>query len=250
MLKRFKRLSSSQIILLGFGALILTGTFLLMLPFSSRSGQWTSFTDALFTATSASCVTGLIVQDTATYWSLFGQLIIIILIQIGGLGVVTMAVAVAIASGRKIGLSRRQTMQDAISATQLGGIVKMTGFILKGCLLVELAGAVFYSFVFIPEFGLVKGLWYSVFHSVSAFCNAGFDLMGIKAQFSSLTDYSANVIISLTTVALILIGGIGFSAWDDFIKYKFKFSRYRLQTKIASRYGYSCCSSFCIFLLY
>ena len=233
MLKRFKRLSSSQIILLGFGALILTGTFLLMLPFSSRSGQWTSFTDALFTATSASCVTGLIVQDTATYWSLFGQLIIIILIQIGGLGVVTMAVAVAIASGRKIGLSRRQTMQDAISATQLGGIVKMTGFILKGCLLVELAGAVIYSFVFIPEFGFVKGLWYSVFHSVSAFCNAGFDLMGVKAQFSSLTDYSANGIISLTTVALILIGGMGFSAWDDFIKYKFKFSRYRLQTKIA-----------------
>ena len=218
---------------MGFGALILAGTLLLMLPVSSRSGQWTSFTDALFTATSASCVTGLIVQDTATYWSLFGQFVIITLIQIGGLGVVTMAIAIAMASGSKISLSRRQTMQDAISATQVGGIVRMTGFILKSCLIIELAGALAYSFVFIPEFGFIKGLCYSLFHSISAFCNAGFDLMGIKTQFSSLTDYTGNGIVNLTTVMLILTGGLGFATWADFSNHKLKFSAYRLQSKIA-----------------
>ena len=233
MLKNKRHWSSAQVILLGFGALILAGTLLLMLPVSSRSGQWTSFTDALFTATSASCVTGLIVQDTATYWSLFGQFVIITLIQIGGLGVVTMAIAIAMASGSKISLSRRQTMQDAISATQVGGIVRMTGFILKSCLIIELAGALAYSFVFIPEFGLIKGLFYSLFHSISAFCNAGFDLMGIKTQFSSLTDYTGNGIVNLTTVMLILTGGLGFATWADFSNHKLKFSAYRLQSKIA-----------------
>ena len=233
MLKNKKHWSSAQVILLGFGVLILAGTLLLMLPVSSRSGQWTSFTDALFTATSASCVTGLIVQDTATYWSLFGQFVIITLIQIGGLGVVTMAIAIAMVSGSKISLSRRQTMQDAISATQVGGIVRMTGFILKSCLIIELAGALAYSFVFIPEFGFIKGLWYSLFHSVSAFCNAGFDLMGIKTQFSSLTDYTGNGIVTLTTVMLILTGGLGFATWADFSNHKLKFSAYRLQSKIA-----------------
>lgn len=233
MLKNKRHWSSAQVILLGFGALILAGTLLLMLPISSRSGQWTSFTDALFTATSASCVTGLIVQDTATYWSLFGQFVIITLIQIGGLGVVTMAIAIAMASGSKISLSRRQTMQDAISATQVGGIVRMTGFILKSCLIIELAGALAYSFVFIPEFGFIKGLCYSLFHSISAFCNAGFDLMGIKTQFSSLTDYTGNGIVNLTTVMLILTGGLGFATWADFSNHKLKFSAYRLQSKIA-----------------
>lgn len=233
MLKNKRHWSSAQVILLGFGALILAGTLLLMLPVSSRSGQWTSFTDALFTATSASCVTGLIVQDTATYWSLFGQFVIITLIQIGGMGVVTMAIAIAMASGSKISLSRRQTMQDAISATQVGGIVRMTGFILKSCLIIELAGALAYSFVFIPEFGFIKGLCYSLFHSISAFCNAGFDLMGIKTQFSSLTDYTGNGIVNLTTVMLILTGGLGFATWADFSNHKLKFSAYRLQSKIA-----------------
>ena len=233
MLKNKRHWSSAQVILLGFGALILAGTLLLMLPVSSQSGQWTSFTDALFTATSASCVTGLIVQDTATYWSLFGQFVIITLIQIGGLGVVTMAIAIAMASGSKISLSRRQTMQDAISATQVGGIVRMTGFILKSCLIIELAGALAYSFVFIPEFGFIKGLCYSLFHSISAFCNAGFDLMGIKTQFSSLTDYTGNGIVNLTTVMLILTGGLGFATWADFSNHKLKFSAYRLQSKIA-----------------
>ncbi len=227
------RLSSAQIILLSFGAMILAGTLLLMLPVSSRTGQWTGFTDALFTATSASCVTGLVVKDTATYWSLFGQMVILTMIQIGGLGVVTMAMAVVMASGRKIGLFRRQTMQDAFSSTQIGGIIRLTGFVLKGCAIVELVGAVCYSFVFIPEFGPVKGLWYSVFHSVSAFCNAGFDLMGVKEQFSSLTSYETNGAIAVITSMLILIGGLGFTTWEDCVKHKLNFARYRLQSKIA-----------------
>lgn len=233
MIKKKKHWSSAQIILRGFAALILCGTLLLMLPLSSRSGRWTSFTDALFTATSASCVTGLILHDTATYWSAFGQRIILVLIQIGGLGVVTVAVALAMVSGRKIGLSWRQTMQDAISATQVGGIVRMTGYILKSCAVIEILGAVCNSFVFVPEFGLIKGIWYSVFHSISAFCNAGFDLMGIKTQFSSLTGYTGNSIVNFTTVMLILIGGLGFSTWADFSNHKLKFSAYRLQSKIA-----------------
>ena len=228
-----RRWSSAQIILFSFGAMILAGTFLLMLPFSSQSGQWTSFTDALFTATSASCVTGLIVKDTATYWSLFGQLVILILIQIGGLGVVTMAMAIAIASGRKIGLFRRQTMQDAFASTQIGGIIRLTGFALKGCAIVELVGAVCYSFVFVPEFGFLKGIWYSVFHSISAFCNAGFDLMGVKAQFSSLTSYETNGLIAVVTAMLILVGGLGFATWEDCVTHKLNFKRYRLQSKIA-----------------
>ena len=231
--KKKKNLSSAQIILMGFGGLILTGTFLLMLPLSSAQGQWTPFIDALFTATSASCVTGLVVYDTATYWSVFGQFVILMLIQTGGLGVVTMAIAIAMASGRKIGLSWRQTMQDAISVTQVGGIVRLTGFILKSCAVIEIAGAICYSFVFVPEFGPLKGMWYSLFHSVSAFCNACFDLMGAKMQFSSLTDYTGNGIVNFTTIMLIIVGGLGFATWHDFKTYKLKFNRYRLQSKIA-----------------
>ena len=169
--KKKKNLSSAQIILMGFGGLILTGTFLLMLPLSSAQGQWTPFIDALFTATSASCVTGLVVYDTATYWSVFGQFVILMLIQTGGLGVVTMAIAIAMASGRKISLSRRQTMQDAISATQVGGIVRLTGFILKSCAVIEIAGAVCYSFVFVPEFFkkniLTRGLIYDIINQAT-----------------------------------------------------------------------------------
>lgn len=233
MIKMKRRWSSSQIIMMSFAGMILMGTLLLMLPISSQTGQWTGFTDALFTATSASCVTGLIVKDTATYWSLFGQLVIIVLIQIGGLGVVTMAIAVAMASGRKIGLFRRQTMQDAFSSTQIGGIIRLTGFVLKGCAIIELTGAICYSFVFVPEFGFLKGIWYSLFHSISAFCNAGFDLMGVKAQFSSLTSYETNGFIAVVTAMLILIGGLGFATWDDCVKHRLSFAKYRLQSKIA-----------------
>ncbi len=226
-----RRFSSSQLIILGFILLILIGTALLMLPISSSSGNVTSFHDAIFTATSAVCVTGLIVKDTATYWSTFGQAVIISLIQIGGMGVVTLAVLVAIISKRKIGLMQRSTMQEAISAPNVGGIVKLTGFLIKITLIVEILGAILMIPVFYPEFG-ARGIWYAFFHSISAFCNAGFDLMGVKEQFSSLTSYSANVYLSCIIMFLIVFGGIGYLTWNDIKTNKFRIKRYRMQSKV------------------
>ncbi len=226
-----RRISSSQIILFGFAGVILLGTFLLMLPLAAQSGGWTSFWDALFTSTSAVCVTGLIVQDTATYWSGFGQGVILLLIQIGGMGVVTVAAAITMASGKKISLMQRSTMQDAISAHQVGGIVRFTGFILKGIFLFELLGALVLMGVFIPEYG-VKGIWLAVFHSISAFCNAGFDLMGTKSPYSSLTSYAAHPVVNITIMLLIIIGGIGFLTWQDIRQNGIHIRRYRMQSKV------------------
>ncbi len=226
------KLTSAQIIILGFASVILIGSLLLMLPFATQGPGSATFLEALFTATSAVCVTGLIVQDTATYWTLFGQLVIITMIQIGGLGVVTVASAIAMKSGKKIGLMYRSTMQESISAPQVGGIVRLTVFILKMTLIFELTGAICMATVFIPEFGLLKGIWYSVFHSISAFCNAGFDLMGIRTPYSSLTAFSDNMIINVTVMLLIIIGGIGFLVWEDVATKKMQFSRYRMQSKV------------------
>ncbi len=225
------RITSSQIILFGFLAVILAGALLLTLPFSSRAGAATPFLDALFTSTSAVCVTGLVIHDTATYWSFFGQLVILLLIQVGGLGVVTMALAIAMFSGRRIGLMQRSTMQEAISAPKVGGIVRMTGFILRTVAVIELLGAAALSMVFCREFGLGRGLWYALFHSVSAFCNAGFDLTGIKAPCSSLTSYAGNPVVNVTIMALIVVGGLGFFTWEDMKNNRWSFSRYRMQTK-------------------
>ena len=163
-----KRLSSSRIILLGFLGVILGGTLLLMLPWATARRGGASFLDALFVATSATCVTGLVTQDTATYWSLFGKAVILLLIQIGGLGVITIAVSVARFSGRKIGLMQRSTMQEAIAAPQMGGIVRLTGFILKMVVAIEVLGAIALMPPMIMEFGLVRGIGYAVFHSISA----------------------------------------------------------------------------------
>ena len=226
-----RNLSSSQIILCGFAGVILIGTLLLMLPFAVSDGAGASFWDALFTSTSAVCVTGLIVQDTATYWSVFGQAVILLLIQIGGMGVITAAAAITMASGKKISLMQRSTMQDAISAPQVGGIVRFTGFILKGIFLFELLGALMLMTVFIPEYG-VKGIWLAVFHSISAFCNAGFDLMGTKSPYSSLTTYAAHPVMNITIMLLIIIGGIGFLTWQDIRQNGLHFSRYRMQSKV------------------
>lgn len=158
-----KHISSFQIIILGFLSVILVGTLLLMLPFSTKSGNGASFSCALFTSTSATCVTGLVLQDTFTYWSFFGQLVILFIIQTGGMGIVTVAVAIAVFSGRKIGLMQRSAMQEAIAAPQVGGIVRMTGFIIKAAAVSELIGAALLSTVFCPEFGVPKGIWYSLF---------------------------------------------------------------------------------------
>lgn len=224
--------SPFRIIIFGFLLVIFMGSFLLMLPVSTKTGKCTPFLDALFTSTSAVCVTGLVIHDTATYWSNFGQSVIILLIQIGGLGVITVAGAFAILSGRKIGLMQRSTMQEAIAAPNVGGIVRRTGFILKTALSVELFGAVLLFPVFFREFGLFKGAWYSLFHSISAFCNAGFDLMGVKAPFSSLTDYAGNPVISIVIALLIAIGGIGFLTWEDIRTNGLHFRKYRMQSKV------------------
>ena len=224
--------SPFRVIILGFFLVILMGSFLLMLPVSTQEGTSTSFLDALFTSTSAVCVTGLVIHDTATYWSNFGQFIIILLIQIGGLGVVTVAGAFAILSGRKIGLMQRSTMQEAIAAPNVGGIVRLTQFILKTALIVELLGAALLFPVFYQEFGLIKGAWYALFHSISAFCNAGFDLMGMKAPFSSLTDYARNPIVSLVIALLIVVGGIGFLTWEDIRTNRLNLRKYRMQSKV------------------
>ena len=224
--------SSPQMIIFGFILVNLMGCLLLMLPSSTVEKVGTSFSDALFTSTSAICVTGLVIHDTASYWSMQGQLIIMVLIQIGGMGVITAASAIAILSGKKIGLMQRSTMQESISATQVGGIVRLTGFILRAMLAIELLGAICMAPVFCEEFGMKKGVWYAVFHSVSAFCNAGFDLMGVNQPFSSLTGFNGNTTINLAIIALIVIGGIGFLTWDDIWHHRLHFHKYRLQSKV------------------
>ena len=226
------RFTSFQIIILGFAAVILIGALLLMLPVSSKAGIITPFNEALFTSTSAVCVTGLVVQDTATYWSWFGQGIILILIQIGGLGVITIAVSFALLSGRKISLMQRSVMQEAISAPKVGGIVRLTGFVLKGTFLIEFVAALIMMPVFVKDFG-VKGIWMAIFHSISAFCNAGFDLMGSEnVKYASLTSYVSHPLINITIMLLIIIGGIGFLTWEDILKNKYRFKSYRMQSKV------------------
>lgn len=227
-----KRLSSFRIIILGFAAVIFLGSLLLMLPVSTQDGKGAVFSDALFTAVSAVCVTGLIVQDTATYWTAFGQAVIMILIQTGGMGVVTVAVAFSSFSGKKITLKQRSTMQEAIAAPKVGGIVTLTGFIIRMTIFFELLGAAVMAPVFCREFGVLKGIWYAVFHAVSAFCNAGFDLMGIKEPYSSLTYFADNPYINFSVMALIVIGGIGFMTWDDIKTHKNHLRKYRMQSKV------------------
>ena len=226
------RLSSFQIIILSFAGVILLGTLMLMLPISTTEGCVTPFSEALFTATSAVCVTGLVVQDTGSYWSAFGQMVILMLIQIGGLGVVTVAASFALMSGRKISLMQRSTMQDAISAPKVGGIVRLTLFILRGTFLIELIGALAMLPVFCRDYGW-HGIWLAVFHSVSAFCNAGFDILGTNDNlYPSLVGYVQNPVINITIMLLIITGGIGFLTWDDICENKLHFHRYRMQSKV------------------
>ncbi len=227
-----KSISPFQMILLGFLAVILAGCLLLMLPFSTKAAGGASFFDALFTSTSAVCVTGLVVHDTASYWSGFGQGVILLLIEIGGMGVITIAGALAVVAGRKIGLFQRNTMQEALAAHSVGGIVRLTGFLLRASLVIELIGAAIMAPVFCRELGLAKGIWYALFHSISAFCNAGFDLMGAKAPFSSLTSFVGQPAINLTVAGLIVIGGLGFLTWDDIRMNRWHIKRYRMQSKV------------------
>ena len=231
-IRRKRRLSSFQIIILGFAGVILLGALLLMLPISTTGGNVTPFNETLFTATSAVCVTGLVVQDTGSYWSTFGQAVILALIQIGGLGVVTVAASFALLSGRRISLMQRSTMQDAISAPKVGGIVRLTRFILRGTFLIELLGALAMLPVFCRDYGW-RGVWMAIFHSISAFCNAGFDILGTESnRYPSLTGYADSPVINITIMLLIVIGGIGFLTWDDIFENKWRFHRYRMQSKV------------------
>ena len=231
-IRRKRRLSSFQIIILGFAGVILLGALLLMLPISTNGRNVTPFNETLFTATSAVCVTGLVVQDTGSYWSTFGQAVILVLIQIGGLGVVTVAASFALLSGRKISLMQRSTMQDAISAPKVGGIVRLTRFILRGTFLIELLGAIAMLPVFCRDYGW-RGIWMAIFHSISAFCNAGFDILGTESnRYPSLTGYAGSPVINITIMLLIVIGGIGFLTWDDIFENKWRFHRYRMQSKV------------------
>lgn len=222
-----------KLILGGYLCIILLGTLLLSLPAATKGTGATPISDAFFTATSATCVTGLVRYDTFTHWSLFGQLVILCMIQIGGVGFMTVAIMIMVVAKKKISLNQRSLMQNSISAPQIGGIVRLTEFIVLVTLLVELAGAVMLSFSYIPRFGRSKGIYFSIFHSISAFCNAGFDLMGdTTGEFSSLTGAAGQWYVGLVIMTLIVVGGLGFGVWYDLGKRKFDFKWLNLQSKM------------------
>lgn len=231
MKKQNRKMPQTRVLALGFAAIILIGTLLLMLPFASREGK-TGFLTALFTSTSATCVTGLVVADTYQHWTIFGQLVILALIQIGGIGFMTIGVYVAVLLKKKIGLKEREFLHESVSTLEVAGVVRLTKKIVQGTLLFEGIGAVLLAVRFVPAKGLIRGVYYSIFHSISAFCNAGFDLMGDTQAYSSFVTYEGDVLVNLTLMALILIGGIGFIVWDDIYRNGLKFRKYLLHTKI------------------
>lgn len=222
----------SQISAISFMSIILIGALLLTLPISSRSGEATPFIDALFTSASATCVTGLVVYDTYTHFSLFGQIVILSLIQIGGLGFMIIATLFSLMLKRKIGLKERGMLQESVSTIHIGGIVRLTKHILFGTVIFEAIGAIILALRFYPDMGLKQGLYNGVFHSISAFCNAGFDLMGRFEPSSSLTLYSGDIVVNLVIMSLIVVGGVGFLVLEDIFTNKLKFCKYRLHTKI------------------
>ena len=234
-MKKRVRISTTQLILLSFLFAILLGSFLLSLPISTKNGSSVSYIDALFTATTATCVTGLVTLPTVTTWSTFGQIIILILIQIGGLGIITVLSGIAVAANRKMKLKDSRLISDAFNISSLDGLSKFVKKVILGTLIIEGIGAVLYMTVFVPQFGL-RGIWISIFNSVSAFCNAGIDII---AQ-DSLCDYATNPAINLITSALIILGGLGYIVWWDllrviknFKKQRFKCFRYlTLHSKI------------------
>ena len=230
--KKSIRVTPARIVTLGFILLILFGALLLTLPISAKSGNFTGFANALFTATSSVCVTGLVVVDTNTYWTVFGKIVILALIQIGALGIMSVVTVFAVATGKSLGLKQRLALKESISNYSLENITTVFKSILKVSLVMEGIGAVLVSFVLIPIYGPLVGVGKSVFHSVSSFCNAGFDVFGTETeQFTSLTNYNTNFLMLLTTAALIIVGGLGFIVWGDVSRNK-KWSRLRLHTKI------------------
>lgn len=226
------KMEPTQIMVGGFAVVILIGALLLNLPIATQNNESIGFLDALFTSTSAVCVTGLIVVDTATYWSTFGQVVIIMLIQVGGLGFMTITTLFALITKKKINLRERLLIQESLNQIDLSGLVRLTRYILLITFTIEGIGVLLLSTTFIPQFGVVKGIWYSVFHAISAFCNAGFDLMGsVSGQFSSLMSYVNNFTVTITISMLIILGGLGFPVILDIIKNR-KMSKLMLHSKI------------------
>lgn len=231
---RFKglRLSLQQSIALGFFSIILVGAILLGLPAANRDRQALGIIDALFTATSATCVTGLVIYDTYTQFSLFGQIVILVLIQIGGLGFITVSMFFLLIIGRKINIRGRSLLMESVNKPHIGGVVRLVKRILFITLVLELLGAVLLYIRFAPSMGTSKGAYFGVFHAVSAFCNAGFDLMGTIEPYTSLAPFRGDMTVNLVVVLLIILGGIGFIVWDDVLDHGFRLSHYRLHTKI------------------
>ena len=229
-----RRLSHIRVITLGYLIMIIIGTALLMLPFATRSGECAGPVTALFTATSASCVTGLVLQDTATYWSLFGQLVIILLIQIGGLGFMTIAIFFFRLISKKASLRERAVLAESINTTRMGDFSRLVRKIITGTIIFECGGAALLSIHFVrqPGFGFFKGVYYGFFHAVSAFCNAGFDLMGAAGEYSSFTSLAGNGFVNAVLMLLIVVGGIGFLVWDDITACRFRLRKFSLHTKI------------------
>ncbi len=226
------KFSHTQIIALGFLILIGLGTLLLSLPVAAADGSRAPLLTSFFTAVSASCVTGLVLQDTATYWSAFGKTVIILLIQIGGLGVITISTLFFLLLRQRVGLRQREVMTESINTTAVGDIMRLTRMILLGTAVMELAGAALLSIRFIPRFGAGRGAAYALFHSISAFCNAGFDLMGVIEPYGSFTAFSGDWLVNLTLIALIVVGGLGFLVWDDLLKNGLRFRRWCFQTRL------------------
>ena len=211
-------LNPARMVVASFVGIILTGTLLLMLPFAARDGQSTSWLTCLFTATSASCVTGLILVDTWAHWTLFGQVVILAMIQLGGLGFMTMITLVSFALRRQIGLSERLIIASSLNLNDMDGVVRVVRHALMGTFLMEAAGAALLAPCFIPQYGLLGGIWRGIFHAVSAFCNAGFDLLGSNGEFSSLLSYNGNPVVLGTILCLIVVGGLGFFVWEDLLR--------------------------------
>ncbi|MBP2634102.1 MAG: ktrB [Firmicutes bacterium] len=225
------KLNPYQILVLGFAGLILSGAFLLMLPVATAERNGLSFIDALFTATSAVCVTGLVVVDTGTYFSLFGQLVIISLIQVGGLGIMAMSTLMAILIGKKINLKQRLVMQEALNQFTIAGVVRLTQYIIKVTLLIEAIGGTALAIRWYQDFGL-KGIYFGYWHAISSFCNAGFDLFGsVTGKFSSATAYVDDIVVNLVITSLIILGGIGFTVIADVWTNR-RFSKLSLHSKL------------------
>ncbi|MDR0889212.1 MAG: TrkH family potassium uptake protein [Oscillospiraceae bacterium] len=227
-----RKLTPAKTIALCFFAVILVGTLLLMLPFASRKPGSIGFVDSLFTATSATCVTGLAIADTYTAWTSFGQLVILALIQIGGLGFLTIIASFFMLLGKKLGLFDRRVLMQSAGDTTLGGIRVLLRRIVPISLLVELAGAAVLATQFVPDFGVRRGLYASAFHAISAFCNAGFDILGMRTPDSSLLAYNANPLVILTISALIILGGLGFFVWTDVLQTRMRWRKLQVHSKL------------------